>query len=276
MIKLTDLSYKDTFNTGFEIYKTNIKAIALLTVMVQIPLIILERIAMLSLIDFLTLLGFDNLRNGYVSSNTVLEALLITDLTNLSGVYLPALNHTFYTVIGVLLVSWAVLSPLISSGSAFIAKSAAHDNETEGSHMLSVVVANIGKTTVTALLALICMAIGFFFFVIPGIFMMISFFFAVPAVIVTGKWGFGAIFESYKVVKGRWLKTFFFIILSTVFSFLLVYLSSAFIGIAYAFLPYNIIIDSIFIILRSILLSYFIVVECLYFVNKHFVKNITQ
>ena len=273
MIKLTDLSYKDTFNTGFEIYRANFKAMAILTVMVQIPLIILERIAVASLIDFLAILGFDNIGNGYIRSNTALEAFIAADIPNISGAYLPALNHVFFIVMGVIIVSMAVLSPLILSGGTYITKNTAHGNKSEPPDILSSVVSNIGKTTITALIALVCIGIGFFFFVIPGIFMLIGFYFAVPAVIVTGKWGIGAISESLKIVQGRWLKTTFFIILTMLFRFLVMYLSTIFIDIVYAILPYNIISDSVFIILRSILLSYFVVVECLWFVNKHFVKQ---
>lgn len=276
-IKVRDLSYKETFNTGFEIFRENFKAIAILAIIVYIPLLIVERLIVLgSLIDYLTLMGLNNFDSGYISYGMVLQTIFERIMyMSAAGTLVSdaALMRALYTAAGAVFVSSVVLVPLLSSGSTYLTLNTVEKKESSVESMLSVAVSNIGKTTVTVFLASVLTGIGILLFVLPGLYLSVGFSFVIPAVIVTGKWGMSALRESFDIVRGRWFKTLFFLILSGAFKYLFEYLSSFVIRGVFAVFPRNVITDSITTIMFGILFLYFVFVECLWFINKHFVRK---
>jgi len=268
-IKNRDLSYKDTFNTGFEIYKANFKALAILTVMVYIPLLLVDRLVIYeSTRDILAILGVERLE-----MNMSLMAMADPAVLNITAETVPALIRIYAIVLGAHVVLASVITPLISSGSTFLLLGTMEGEEPTADNMLNAVVSNIFKTAVTSFFAMMLVGVGFLLFVLPGLYLMVALSFAVPAVIVTGKWGLGALKESAAIVKGRWFYTLFFLFLSGLFRSLFVFLSSFISSAIFAVVPNNVFTDGVFTILLAIPVTYFTVVSSLWFVNKRYIQR---
>jgi hypothetical protein len=59
-----------------------------------------------------------------------------------------------------------------------------------------------------SILAALLVAIGFLLFILPGIYLLVSFSVAVPVLMVEGRRGFAALARSRRLVGGRWWATF--------------------------------------------------------------------
>ena len=286
-IKVKDLSYKEIFNTSFKLYLMNIKALTILTVLVYVPVLLLENFVIAqSIRDLLMLLEvYNDSASGDLNSLAVMQLLLLADIANAPMELITGIMRTTYIILAATVISATVFMPLIASGSTYLALENVESRQGRTDNMMSASLANIFKTFITTILSLACLVmifmlvvpgiylagmIGAILFAMPGIYLMICFTFAVPAVITTGKWGFGALRESFNVVRGRWFRTLALIMLSNAFVFVFMQLISFIRNIVYLFLGHNIIIGSIISIAGSIFLTYFVVVECLWFINKHF------
>jgi len=272
-IKVRELSFKEIFNTSFKIYSANWKAIAIITILVYIPIMLLDRFVISeSMGDLQILLGIDATSN-YANSLINLMLILMAEITNMPIELMDEAVSILYMIFAASMVSVAVFSPLLASGSTYLTNEFVEGRQGTVENMTGVALSNIVKTTATAILSLACISIGMIMFFAPGIYMAICFAFVTPAVIMTGKWGFGALKESFLVVKGRWFKTLAFIMLSNAFALVSMQVFAIIKSIIYLFLPQNFIISIVMGVISSIMLTYFVMVECLWFVNKYLIQK---
>ena len=273
-LKNKDLSYKDSFNLGFDIYRANFRTIAVLTALVYVPILLIERLIIFeSLMDIFVLLGAgrEGITYGDVSMDIVFGLILDMDGVNLpAGVFMADIRRSLYIILGALMVSGSLILPLLSSGVTYLLLNSDSEEENTADKVLNTAVSNIGKTFITTLLASAFISMGLMLFILPGIYLYVAYAFIIPAIIVTGKWGFGALKESLLSVKGRWFRTLLFLVLVNVFSFFLMYLASFITEAVRFLLPVGAFTDSILSIAVNIARAYFVLVQCLWFVNKYF------
>lgn len=261
-VKTKDLSLIKILSASFKIYTMNIKAIAVFTTLVYIPILLLQRFVIVESAN--SLFAFLGIEEGDDLSS------ILTYLENVPIELVPNIMHTAF-IIGVAYVIMAVVfSPLIESGSTHLMIESIEDRQSSANNMMNTAISNIFKTFITMLLSLACIAIGISLFVLPGIYLAVCFAFATPAVIMTGKWGFGALKESFKVVSGRWFRALALILLS---GLLAVMLTMFIQGVSLIILPQNMIVEFIVSLFTGIFLTYFVMVECLWFINKYFVYS---
>jgi len=272
-IKTKEMTFKELFEVGFELFRTNWKAIAILTLLAYIPVILLERLIIEpSLRDLVMLFGAGD---AFEATNIMMvtQIMLETNVDAMPIEVVSAILRTSYTMLAATLISSIVFVPLLHSGQTYLVKETAGDRQVTGEDMINITIASIFKTAVTALVAFSCLMLGFMLFIVPGVYMAIVFAFAIPAVIVTGEFGFGALKESFLVVRGRFFKTLIFLVIVNVISFVLVNITAIIGIIIFSFLPGNIIFSAIVSLISNFVLAYFVMVECLWFVNKYFVKT---
>jgi len=135
---------------------------------------------------------------------------------------------------------------------------------------------NIFKTSVTAFLVLLFQTAGITL-VFPFIYFYVILAFSIPAIVVTGKWGFGAMKASMFTTIGRWLKTLGLLILAMLFNSTCTYFLNLFENIIFQVIPYYDFFSYISAIVSNIVLMYFILTQCVWFINKHYlVENLRR
>jgi len=268
-IKNIDLTIKETFNIGFKLYRMNIKAIIVLAILVYIPVMLLDRLVTVpSIQDLLLLLGIDS-EGYYAGLMAVLQIMLVTDINNLPIEIMGDFSRITFIIIASVMAAQAVFMPLLSSGQTYLVNETIEGRDGGADNMMSVIISNILKTSVTVLLSFACVMIGTTLFIVPGVYLAICFAFVTQAVIITGKWGFGALKESFLVVRGKWFKTLIFILFTNIFAMMLLQFVVIIGVFIFSVLPQNIISGIIIGIVGNIVLAYFLMVECLWFVNKY-------
>jgi len=272
-IKNIDLTIKETFNIGFRLYRVNIKAIVALAILVYIPVMLLDGlVTMPSIQDLLRLLGI-NSGGYYAGLLAVLQVMLVTDINSLPMEIMGDFSRLTFIIISSVMIAQTVFMPLLASGQTFLVGETIEGKGATAESMMSVMVANIPKTAFTAMLSFMCVMLGTMMLFVPGIYLAICFSFVTPAVIITGKWGFAALKESFLVVRGQWFKTLAFIVLTNVFALMILQMV-IFLGAGvFSLFPPTIISGIVVGILGNIVMAYFIMVECLWFVNKYTLKT---
>jgi len=269
-IKSNDLSFKDTFNLGFNMYRMNFKAVAILSVIAYIPVLLLDRLVVAgSMRDLLMLLGVEDYGAAGVGMTSMMEAMLL-NLANMPTELEQSVIRTTYIMLGAQLVSLTVFLPLISSGSTYLALENTKGEQGSIDGTLTTALTNIFKTFVTALLAFALITLGVMMFIVPGIYLTICFAFIAPAVIVTGKWGLGALKESLEIVQGRWFKTLAFLLLINAFGFVFMYMAAVIESVVLLVVPAGAAVSIMTDMVVRIALTYLVMTECLWFINKYF------
>jgi len=268
-IKNKDLYFKDVFSMGFKIYSANIKTIVALAILVYIPISLLDVIVIEPNMQSLLML-FES-HAGANNAGSIIDVLMNFD--NLPIEIMGSITRLVYTIMAALVISETLFMPLLSSGSAHLVQGSANDKEYSTDDTVSNTLSNILKTFVTALLSFSFIVLGLSLFIIPGLYLYVVLAFAIPAVIVSGKWGFGALSESFLVVRGQWFKVFALILITSFIAPMVVQIAALIITVPiYILIPNEIIINAIAGIVSNIMLTYLIMVECLWFVNKYFLK----
>lgn len=265
-IKNKDLSFKDVFITSFKIYSLNIKTVVALAILVYIPIALLSQLVIEpQLYDLVFTL------EAYVGG------IDMEQLMNIGALPIElhdSILRSAYILIAAVAISYALFMPIISSGSTLLVQKFTDDMQISSDDTITLALSNILKTFVTVLLSFSLIILGLSLFVLPGIYLSIIFAFAIPAVIVSGKWGFGALRESFSVVRGRWFVVFALIFITSIIAPLLSQIVTAIIITPFVFIvPSPIIINAAGSIISMILTVYFVMVECVWFINKYFLKQ---
>jgi len=109
----------------------------------------------------------------------------------------------------VLLLFIVVLSALFSIGAGYGIASAAFEGRTvTWQQSLSSAVEKLGPLLVTGFLAALAVIVGVILLILPGIWIGVAMFAAVPVVMVEGLSGTAALSRSIDLVKGHWWATF--------------------------------------------------------------------
>jgi len=265
-IKNKDLSFKDVFIISFKIYSLNIKTVVALAILVYIPIALLSQLVIEpQLYDLVFTL------EAYVGG------IDMEQLMNIGALPIElhdSILRSAYILIAAVAISYALFMPIISSGSTLLVQKFTDDMQISSDDTITLALSNILKTFVTVLLSFSLIILGLSLFVLPGIYLSIIFAFAIPAVIVSGKWGFGALRESFSVVRGRWFVVFALIFITSIIAPLLSQIVTAIIITPFVFIvPSPIIINAAGSIISMILTVYFVMVECVWFINKYFLKQ---
>jgi len=107
----------------------------------------------------------------------------------------------------VMYILWIIFDPLIIAAFAYIALQWFAKEEVELPGILDNTLQKWPSLIITAFLFHSLMMLGTMFFIIPGLYIMIVFTFYAVVVIDRGKWGFPALVESFRVVKGNFFRT---------------------------------------------------------------------
>jgi len=196
-----ELKISEIFNIAFEIFKQNIKPIFLIT-----------------LISYAFLAGV-----------ALLHSTIASDV-----------NSWIFILSSIIFFSVSFIAPLVPAALTTIISKKTIDEEEVLLGDIMGFFKKIPKFFVTLLLyaaclfplilpfvvAILVMAeagtytslyVTILFFLVAIIYIAVSFYFLTNIVAVTDKWGFSALKESFRLVKGKWFKTFIFIILSSLF-----------------------------------------------------------
>ena len=268
-LKTEDLSYKDVFNTSFEIYRRNIVPVIVLCLLVNIPLMAIEKFAVTDALRKLAMENPDLLGK--------LEELIWSMdyekiLTAMSSGFLPAgLERILYLATAVYAVETIVFTPLLSSGLSGLALATIDSGKGTMGDMIASSLGNIFKTTVTSLVVLIFIGIGMML-IFPALYFTVILAFSIPAIVVTGKWGFGALKESALVTIGRWFKTGGFLILIILFAFACLRFLDFFKIMIFQIVYFEF-FEYIYDIISNIIFMYFNLTQCVWFINKYYVTE---
>ena len=278
-LKNNDLSYKDIFNISFEIYIRNIGPIIVLCFLVGAPLLILAKFVLLDGIDAILLENSGNIELELLYSYDLhgdVEGIMSL-MESWAGIPPAWLSKISNLVIVFYVIASVVFMPLIASGLAGLAL-ATIDNGRGGTmgDMIASSLGNIFKTSATSLLVLLFVGAGVAL-IFPALYFAVMLAFSVPAIVVTGKWGLGALKESAFSTVGRWFKTLGFLVLVMLFFGACLYLLNMIGMLILQFLPYYEIFGYVFIVIFSIMFMYFTLTQCVWFINKHYmVENLRK
>jgi len=269
-IKNKDLSFKEVFSMSFEIYTLNIKTVIALAILVYIPIALLGVLVIEpQLHNFLMIL---ETHTGTYNLGQIMSVLM--NIGNLPIEVASSIRRILYTIMAAVVIPYALFVPILSSGLTLLVQGFAKDEQISTDDTVTTALSNILKTFVTALLGFMLIMLGLSFFALPGIYMSVIFAFSIPAVIVSGKWGFGALGESFSVVRGRWFKVLSLIFITSLLApMILQETTRVIVALVYLIIPNEIIINTVGGVVSNIMLSYLIIVECLWFVNKYLIKT---
>ena len=280
-IKTRELSFRELFNTGFRIYTANFRVLAMLAVIICAPVLLLIWLTIYpSFQELFMLLGLENIfdymwhGDAEIVADMQSQMILALNPANMPIELVESIDRISYIILAALVVISAVFLPLLSSGSAYLINESIEGRKGSFDGMMSSVLVNIVKTSLTTMLAFACVFIGLFTFILPGIYMAVCFAFVVPAVITTGKWGFGALRESFIMVKRNWFKTLGFIVSLFIFGSVFSQFFLSLTTLVNLFWGQGLIALVIFSFAGFVILSYFFLVKSLSFINKYHVMKI--
>ena len=246
MIKKDKLTIFEIFNLSAAIYKKNFRFLSIATIVVFLPISIL------------------NLAVPFPTENLSELASMDTDKINELLVYawtVIAINVTF--------------SPLFISASTYVAKRHIEGRAPELQGVMEVTLFKWGKLILTGAMYVSAVAVGSLL-LIPGFFLAVAFNFFPNLFAVRGEWGIKCFIESYKLVKGRWIRTagFLFLInfLSLVVSVFVQQLLSLVFMILSGILP-EVVSYVALTLLTQIAAMYFTVCANVWFLNRYYLSG---
>ncbi len=187
-------------------------------------------------------------------------------IENLAAQNIESLGLMPYGFIGV----YFLFIPLETAAITIVSKHAVEGKELKYTDVLDNTLLKWFKLCVTSGLLVLILGVSAILIVLP-MFLYVSFQFYANIVAITDKWGFSALRESHKLVKGKWLKTFLYVTLILIVSFI----ASFMLNLIYALTIGNVIAISriVFSVVIEMLLVFFKVVVSLYFLNLFYLKN---
>jgi hypothetical protein len=242
IFKEKDLSYKEMFNSTFGVFLRLIKPISLFAMIMFIP--------MESLFYFT---GFDNIMINFVLGHS------------------PLSPYTIALVCGVTAVMYVIVFPLLTAGLMGILYNTTDEKPGALKDALTGAFSRIHKIIPTMLIYYIPVLLGMVL-IFPGIYYLIIYAFSLQAMVVTGRWGLGALRESFFIMRGRFLKTAGFLLITFMFYQASNFIVSQVLGAVLSFVPPNDILNLIIDFAFWIFQCYFIMVTCVWYINK---RNIT-
>ena len=273
-LKKSDLSYKDIFNISFEIYIRNILPITVLCLLVNIPLMVINKFVVTDSIDAILLEnpGIMEKLNALFLEMDVEGIMSMVEY----GLLPSGVMKIVYMTMAFAIVEYVVFNPLLVSGLAGLAVATIDSGKGTMGDMIASSLGNIFKTSVTSLLVLIFVGAGVTL-IFPALYFAVVLAFSVPAIAVTGRWGLGALKESAFSTVGRWFKTLGFLALVVAFAVACLYLLSLFEMLIFQVLPYYEIFEYISLLISNIIFMYFLLTQCVWFINKHYmIENLRK
>lgn len=181
-------------------------------------------------------------------------------------------NASISFTLGILLMHlliYTLLMPIIYSFVTSLLLELINGRDVKFKNIIKITQKKIGKLIITEFMYNLIIG-SMMILIVPGIYFGVSVIFYPCIIAVSDKWGFGAFKESINLVKGRWFKTLFFLLLIFLFSMMienfLYSIHNIFtIGILNA--PIFILATFVFIQIINI---YFKLVFSLWFLNKYF------
>ena len=244
-IKTTELGIKDTFNTAFKIYTENSKFLLVLGLLIYIPLTILF----------------------VVISQGINLAMYNSD-------FALTLDPEWYAIITLTAIAFATLiisalvSPLVYAAIVSLVAYVIDGNEPSFKPIAEATYEKLGKHIATIILFNLVVA-PMMILILPGVYFGVLFIFYPFVVALTDKWGFQAFSESRKLVKGKWFKTFGFLVLIILFSTMVSNFLGSVQGVFALFVDGNITFW-IYLVIAEVINIYFKVVVALWFLNKFY------
>jgi hypothetical protein len=164
-------------------------------------------------------------------------------------------------------VMYIIVFPLLTAGIKNLVLKTTDENTGVLKDALSGSFSRIHKIIPTMLLYYILVILGMML-IFPGFYYLIIYAFSLQAIVVTDRWGFGAMRESFWIIRGRFFKMAGFLLISLLFyiaaNFILGNLLSLIIYAMPASEILIIVIDFVFWICQC----YFITVTCVWYINK--------
>jgi hypothetical protein len=234
-----DLSYKDTFNGAFAVYAANIKPVLVMILLMS---------ALVTLLQYMT--GYNNIAGDIMFSERF-----------------PARDEWFRLAVFAA-VLYALVYPAINGGLAYITLKTAQNNTPGIKDIFVGMFTKLHKIIPTMLLFYAFVAAGVPLLA-PGLYFIVIYNFSACAVIVTNRWGLGALSESAAIVRGRFLKTTGFLILSVMFFFASSLMFNYALSFLISFIPYSAVADFVSLFILFLCECYFTTVTCYWFINKH-------
>lgn len=257
MIKLLqkeELSLTNILNCAKKIYKENFMTLLFITIIVFFPINILLTIVqnrffhVYDAIDFNAILSDPILLEQFASSNERNQIMIY------SGIF-TAIN-LFFVPIGIMAVA-KVANDYIYGGKASY-KHAILESFSKGAYLI-----------IAALIYIICVSIGVSFFLIPGLFLIVSWYFYIYAIALSDKKGISSLAHSMSLVKGKWFKTLFMVL----FFYLTNYFISLGVQMIFSF-GMNFFVLDVFSKTISFLVNIFYYISItIWFLNREFLIN---
>lgn len=246
-IKTSRLNIEDTFNISYKIFVNNIKFISIMSLLIFMPILILIQAI--------------HRYTYYIYSLGIPE------------------EHTLLIIIGVytigLLIYSVVICTLYSAITSCIIE-IVNNNELLLKKVLKTTYRKLGKQIFTALIYTFVLIPMFLFFIIPGVYFAVSMAFFPCVIAITDKWGFAALKESRRIIKGNWLKTFAFLILIIMFSNMTNNLLSIAQGLLSWLLADSLISFLFYFVISRTIQAYFIVVFVVWVLNKYYTLQLDK
>ena len=185
---------REIFGNAYKAFRKSFRYIALISLFVHIP------------------------RNAIIVSIPGTWLSELNAMMQMSAEELLVAAQSVQSVMYIGLVMYTVLiifDPLIVAGLTYIAIKTLANEDVELAGILDNTLQKWPSLMFTAFLFYALATFGMFL-IIPGIYIMVVFVFYTMVVVDIGKWGFAALAESFRLVKGNFFKTVFVLLLTSV------------------------------------------------------------
>lgn len=197
------LDVGQTLDTSFKLLTARFKDLAIVTAVVLLPVQIISIFVTKALVDELQ----DGIGQGRFNGNVLLYQGASSFL-NMFATYLAQAACLY------VLAAWYL-----------------RKEELSGSDALGQAFKRMPSILWVVLLIALAVALGMLACVIPGIWLLVAFSVAIPAVVVEGARGTGALGRSYDLVKGRWWATLGRFAVAALLTFAVAFVVGAIVGI---------------------------------------------
>lgn len=200
MIKLLrkeELSLTNILNCARKVYKENFMTLLFITIIVFFPINILLTIVENHLFRIYDTIDF----NAIFSDVTLLEQFSVSreriQIMTYSGIFTAI--YLFFVPIGIMAVA-KVANDFVYGGKANY-KHAILESFSKGAYLI-----------IASIVYIVCVCIGVSLFLIPGLFLVVVWYFYIYAIALSDKKWISCLFHSMLLVKRKWFKTFFIVL----------------------------------------------------------------
>lgn len=189
-----ELSIGEILNLVFALYRRHF-------VILYIPILISQ----------LIMLGTFSYLYGILTQNLLPTPLPTATPSELINWFLSLIVPLIETIIIISIISW-ILGAIASGTCVKIASDSVETGTASFGKAFTFTLGKILPLLVALLIAGIAVGIGIVVFIIPGIIIAIIFYLIAPSILIEGTGAIGGLSRSIRLVSGRWLKTFAFML----------------------------------------------------------------